>query len=73
MKKRRFMDELMNEVALYGGLPMRRADIYTLAAEHLGQHASGRFGADYFAFRPPAVDMEPWPLDEARELCARDH
>jgi hypothetical protein len=64
----KFMTELMNEVILYGGLPMRRADVFALATEHMGDRAGRRFGADYFAFRPTAVDAEPWPLDEAREL-----
>lgn len=69
MKHRRqtLADKIMNEVTIYGGLPMRRADVYTLAREHQGEYR-GRFGADYLAFARDAVDMEPWPLDEAREI-----
>lgn len=59
---------LMNEVIIYGGLPMRRADVYTLCTEHLGEHAGPPFGADFFAFYPPAVELEPWPLEEARRI-----
>jgi hypothetical protein len=69
---RQILSRLLAEVAIYGGLPMRRGDIYTLAAEHMGERAGGRFGADYFAFHPPAVDAEPWPLEEARREMADD-
>lgn len=62
------VSKMMNEVAIYGGLPMRRADIITLATEHMGEHAREPFGAQYFALHGPAVDLEPWPLDEAREI-----
>jgi hypothetical protein len=68
-RRETLIDRVMNEVTLYGGLPMRRGDILILAAEHLGPHANCRFGADYFAMMPPAVDMEPWTLDEARRIC----
>lgn len=70
MSKPTLATRLMNEVIIYGGLPMRRCDVYTLAAEHLGSHARDRFGADWFAFGPYAkvVDMEPWTLAEAREI-----
>lgn len=60
-------DRIMNEVTIYGGLPLRRADVYTLASEHQGGY-HGKFGADYFAFAFEAVDMEPWPIDHAREI-----
>jgi hypothetical protein len=48
------IDRIMNEVALYGGLPLRRGDILKLAKEHLG----------------PAVETEPWPYDEARKVMS---
>lgn len=61
-------DKLLNEVAIYGGLPMRRADIYTLACEHMGKNADSRFGAWYFALHGPAIEAEAWPLVEARAV-----
>lgn len=61
---------LMNEVAIYGGLPLRRYDILTLATEDLGSQANTKFGAQWFAFHGPAVEMEPWPLEEARRILA---
>ena len=65
------VDRMMNEVKLYGGVPMRRCDIYTLATEHLGKHARDRFGADYFAFSGDAVEgVAPLPLDVARRIHA---
>ena len=61
---------LLNEVIIYGGLPLRRGDVFTLATEHLGADAGKRFGADWFAFHPPAVDMEPVSLEFFRSLDA---
>lgn len=69
-RKPAIIDRLMNEVAIYGGLPLRRCDIYRLATEHLGSQAGPPFGADFFAFSPEAVEMEPWPLEEARRIMA---
>jgi hypothetical protein len=66
----RILDRMMNEVAVYGGLPLRRCDILRLATEHLGKDAGEPFGAQYFAFHPPAVELEPWPLEEARRIMA---
>lgn len=60
--------QIMNEVTLYGGLPMRRCDILILAWEHMGEGAREPFGAQYFALHGPAVAMEPWPLAEARKV-----
>ena len=70
MKRPTLADRLLSEVTIYGGLPMRRADIVVLAAEHLGDDAGEPFGAYYFALHGPAVDAEPWPLDEARKIMA---
>jgi len=64
------LDRIMNEVALYGGLPLRRGDILRLAEEHLGAGAREPFGAQYFALHGPAVDIEPWPYEEARRIMA---
>lgn len=63
------LERIFNEVKIYGGLPMRRGDIAVLAREHMGPEAREPFGPQYFAFHGPAVDMEPWPLDEARRIC----
>lgn len=46
MKRKRIMDELMDEVILYGGLPVQRADAYDDAFERTGSHKA----ADMFAF-----------------------
>ena len=67
------VDELMNEVTFYGGLPMRRCDVFTLCTEHLGDEAKRceLYGADYFAFRPAAAPahVTPLPLETARRIC----
>lgn len=62
------VDRVMNETTIYGGLPLRRADVYTLACEDLGDQSGKRFGADWFAFGGPAADLTPWSLSEAREI-----
>jgi hypothetical protein len=59
---------ISEEVTIYGGLPMRRRDVYILASEHLGSDAGPPFGADWFAFGGATVDAEPWPLEEARRI-----
>lgn len=59
---------LMNEVALYGGFPLRRYDILYFAKQHLGKDAGEPFGAEYFAFHGPAVEMEPWPREAAAKI-----
>lgn len=63
----KMIDRLMEEVALYGGLPLRRGDILRLAQEHM-PGVGEPFGPAYFAFHGPAVDFEPWPLEEARRV-----
>ena len=68
MRRPKLIDRLMNEVAIYGGLPMRRGDIVTLATEHMGERAREPFGAQYFALHGAAVDAEPWPLEDARRV-----
>jgi hypothetical protein len=62
------IDRIMNEVALYGGIPLRRGSILKLAKEHLGADAKEPFGAQYFALHGLAVEMEPWTLEAARQL-----
>ncbi len=62
------VDRLLNEVANYGGLALRRGDIHTLATEHLGAHAGEPFGAWYFALHGPALDGEPFDLETARDM-----
>lgn len=63
---RQIVDGLMNEVILYGGIPMRRCDVYRDALEATGSHKA----ADMFAFglRARAVDAKPWSLDTFRRL-----
>lgn len=67
-KRETIADRVMNEVTVYGGLPMRRCDVFTLATEHMGEYAAPPFGADYFAFAGPAVALDPWPIAKAREI-----
>jgi hypothetical protein len=45
----KFMDKAMNEVILYGGLPMSRANVYRVALEDM--KGDGK-AADYIAFSP---------------------
>lgn len=68
MNGREITTALLNEVTFYGGIPLRRADVATLAAEHLGERDCRPYGSDYFAFHGLAVDREPWTLEAAREL-----
>lgn len=68
MRRPTLVDRVMQEVTIYGGLPLRRADVYALASEELGERAGGRYGAQWFAFGGPAVDLTPWSLSEAREI-----
>lgn len=70
MRKPNPIDLILNEVALYGGLPLRRRDILTLAKEHLGKDAKEPYGAQYFALHPPASKLDPLPLAKARALMA---
>lgn len=48
MARSTIIDNLMSEVIYYGGLPMRRADVYQAALEATGSHKA----ADMFAFSP---------------------
>lgn len=50
----------------------RRCDVVTLATEHLGPGAGEPFAAQYFAFHGPAVNADPWPLDQARKVMEVD-
>ena len=70
MRGRSLAQQLFDEVTIYGGLPMRRADVMVLATEHMGASAGPPFGADWLAFGCPAVDLPPWSLEEARKVMA---
>lgn len=74
MRRPTVVDKVMNEVTLYGGIAMRRADAYTLASEHMGESAGGRFGADWFAFGGPRFEVpegrRACTLEEAREILS---
>lgn len=63
----KLIDRIMGEVALYGGLPLRRSDILRLAQEHM-PGVREPFGPAYFAFHGPTVDLEPWPFEEAQRV-----
>jgi len=82
MARRRFMDELMAEVILYGGLPVSRGDVYEDALTRLririGDDNGGRpiteqdcqRGAEQFAFgvRTKIVDAVPLSCEELKRL-----
>ena len=59
-------DLFMNEVVLYGGLPMRRADVYRHALKVTGS----RKAADMFAFseRKKAVNQKPITLKQLASI-----
>lgn len=56
--------DFLDEVCRYGGVLMRRADVYALCLEHTGNKRC----ADFFAFGGARADGEPTSLDEARRL-----
>src|SRR4030042_1219239 len=65
------MGKAVNEVILYGGLPLRRTDVYTQALKDTGDKTA----ADRFAFGPDVVlapeGTEPLTLSEFEESTAR--
>lgn len=73
MKRQTLTDKIMNEVIIFGGIPLRRCDAFTIAQENQPDWNPGdKFGCDYQAFAPKAVDMEPYTLEEYRALEAGD-
>ena len=66
MRRRTLIDELMAEVILYGGLPVRRADAYEDALMRTGSHKL----ADAYAFGPraKAIDAEPLTVEQLAAL-----
>lgn len=64
MTRRRVLDEIMHEVILYGGLPVRRGDVYVDALARTGS----TWAADRFAFLPPAIDAEPLTKEQLDAL-----
>lgn len=58
-------EKFLNEVALYGGIPLRRGDIFNIAKEDIGE---GVFGADFYAYAGKAVNQEAWSIDEFRHM-----
>jgi hypothetical protein len=65
MARSRFMDELMNEVIRYGGLPVRRYDVYRDALARTGNDQA----AQRFAFLPRAIEgVEPISREELEAL-----
>jgi hypothetical protein len=55
--KARLIDRVMEEVILYGGMPLRRRDVYRDALACTGSAKA----ADYFAFRQQEV-LDETPL-----------
>ena len=63
-KRKRFLDEMIAEVILYGGLPCRRSDVYRDALARTGNMRA----ADRFAFLPKAIDAVPLTRAELEAL-----
>jgi hypothetical protein len=61
-----FMDKLANETILYGGLPLRRCDVYRDALERTGSWRA----ADMFAFglNKHAIDTPPMDYEEFKRI-----
>lgn len=63
--RRLLMDEIMNQVTLYGGLSMTRRSVVDL----MQREGHGQACISYFAFHSDARivpdGLEPWPADEA--------
>lgn len=55
----------LNEVTLYGGIPLKRGDVFNIAKEDIGE---GVFGADFYAYAGKAVDLEAWTIAEFRHM-----
>ena len=56
-----FMDKLANETILYGGLPLRRCDVYRDALERTGSHRAAEMFAcslSKHAIDTPALTYE---------------
>lgn len=80
MRGRRFMDELMAEVILYGGLPVRRSDAYDDALKRITSRWEGqgigrdrmRRAAELYAFGPNVrrapADWQPLTTEELEAL-----
>ena len=66
MRQRGIVDELMTEVILYGGLPVRRIDAYEDALNRTGSI----WAAELFAFglRAKTVDAKPLTREQLRSL-----
>ncbi|KKK60463.1 hypothetical protein LCGC14_3024090 [marine sediment metagenome] len=62
------MDAYLNEAILYGGIPLRRGDVYLVCLEDTGS----RWAADFCAFGPnyPRTEQEPWTRTQFREALA---
>lgn len=63
--KRTVVDDMMSEVILYGGLPVRRYDVYRDVLARTGS----KWAADMFAFSPRTRVANAIPLT-AEELAA---
>lgn len=65
-RKPTFVDEMMNEVISYGGLPVRRHHVYQDVLKRTGS----KWAADLFAFGPRAraIEAEPITLEELEAL-----
>jgi len=70
MARHNFVDQLMNETIMYGGLPLRRCDVYRDCLRQTGS----KWAADMAAFSPSheAVDLEPLTLDEFTNIFDGD-
>jgi hypothetical protein len=63
----KIMDDLLREVIIHGGFPMRRIDVYRLTLEETADTRT----SDYFAFGPIRVVVcQPMTLTEVHEAIA---
>lgn len=63
-RRKRMVDDLVSEVILFGGLPLRRRDVVKIMQAE--GHDPRKIA--YFAFHAEAVDLEPLTLAEYRRI-----
>ena len=65
-KSQNITDKLMNEVIIYGGLPVRRIDVHRDVMKNL----NNRKAADMFAFGPntKVVKAKPYSFNQLQKM-----
>ena len=69
MAKEKLADKIGDEVIMYGGLPLRRKDVY----KDVMLDFKDKKMADTFAFNPRSkvVNMKPYSLTQFRKITRR--